>query len=664
MIRTICLVLFFAVLGTVSAKAAESTKPAHHDLAVQLNPETGALTVIDEITVEDRESLVFRFADWMTLDGIELDGKSLDRVVRADGIAVPLPNRQRQTVTIRLSGTVPGLTEAGRDLPPAFAGGQGAFLSGYAGWFPYVGDKVISYRLEVSVPAPFHAVSSGVLTGETATQAGNMAVFKQSLSLEPPSLFVGPYQINERLVNGIRLRTYFPDHLSDYSDQYLETAGRYLETYSDQIGPYPYGDFHIISSPLPVGLGYPNLTYIGEMIVPLPFMQGQSLAHEILHNWWGNGVQVDYGSGNWAEGLTTYLADYGLARDKGRDAARQMRLGWLRDYAALPAERDQAVIRFISKRHQAAQVIGYNKTAHIFHMLEGEIGSDAFSQGIRRFWSDYQFKIIGWRDLQDAFEAASGQDLAWFFAQWIEQPGAPVLSIADVSLTRQDDAYITSLTVTQSEPAYRLRLLVDIETEAGIVRQQAGIEGPATSLRFETKTRPARVTVDPDFDLFRHLLPGESPPILRDILLSGSVNVLILNDILPPDAVRQALPRIVDRGTKVSLVEETRPGDGPKIVFGSWQALERYSQTRGLERAPSPVPNSGAAAWADRTGQGDAVLLISLDGPQGLQTIARALRHYGRQSYVMFEAGRAVDRGLWPSEDSPLSVLLSPGDTR
>ena len=98
---------------------------------------------------------------------------------------------------------------------------------------------------------------------------------------------------------------------------------------------------------MPVGLGFPNLTYVGRRVLALPFLRGRSLAHEVLHNWWGNGVAIDYDGGNWAEGLTTFMADYALAEDRGKDAARHLRLGWLRDFAALPQDRDIHVTKFL-----------------------------------------------------------------------------------------------------------------------------------------------------------------------------------------------------------------------------------------------------------------------------------------------------------------------------
>ena len=80
----------------------------------------------------------------------------------------------------------------------------------------------------------------------------------------------------------------------------------------------------------------PTLTYLGIDVLRLPFIRATSLGHEVLHNWWGNGVYPDWQSGNWSEGLTTFLADYAYKEEESEAAAREMRIGWLRDYAAVP----------------------------------------------------------------------------------------------------------------------------------------------------------------------------------------------------------------------------------------------------------------------------------------------------------------------------------------
>ena len=140
------------------------------------------------------------------------------------------------------------------------------------------------------------------------------------------------------------------------------------------------------------GLGIPSLTYLGRDVLRLPFIRATSLGHEVLHNWWGNGVVPDWGSGNWSEGLTTFQADYAYREDEGADAARAMRLEWLRDLVAIAPADETALATFTSRRHGISSVIGYAKPAMVFFMLRDEIGAAAFEQGLRAFWQRDRFR--------------------------------------------------------------------------------------------------------------------------------------------------------------------------------------------------------------------------------------------------------------------------------
>ena len=104
--------------------------------------------------------------------------------------------------------------------------------------------------------------------------------------------------------------TYFTGANRDLSSAYLDAAIRYLKLYSDLFGPYPFPKFAVVENFFPTGYGFPSYTLLGSSVLRLPFILSSSLGHEIAHCWWGNGVQVDYQSGNWSEALTTYVADY------------------------------------------------------------------------------------------------------------------------------------------------------------------------------------------------------------------------------------------------------------------------------------------------------------------------------------------------------------------
>ena len=663
MTRVLCVATLAAGLAFGPAVAAgDNEPPIRHDIVATLNPDGGALTVADEITVRGRDVLEFGLARWIRIETVTLDGRPVE-AAGADGEwRVALPDSRTHRVALRLRGMVPPLRSgAGRGaIPPAVSGPEGAFLSGYAGWIPMTADDWIAYRLAVEVPARHRVVATGRLEQETLGEIANRVVFAADFPAEPPALFAGPYAVAERRRGGIRIRTYFHEELTALSGDYLQASAEFLERYSDEIGAYPFPDFHVISSPLPVGLGFPNLTYVGRMVLPLPFMRGRSLAHEVVHNWWGNGVAIDYATGNWAEGLTTYMADYALAAEEGADRAREMRLAWLRYYAALPAERDVPVTAFAGKRHDAGQVVGYNKVAFIFHMLRDELGEAAFTEGLRRFWREQRFRIAGWAELRQAFEAASERDLGWFFEQWLERAGAPRLRLDEVGASKESGGYRVTLTLSQDMPAYRLGVPVVIETEEGTVRQRIGLEKTEMTASVTTEHRPTEVRVDPNHVLFRRLLPGEAPPILRDVTLAAdTATIIAVSGTAAERIAGQLADRLLDAPRRPGTGSASGHASTPLLIIGLTPQVESVLGNLGLDVMPESLAGRGTArVWTSRGTGGAPRLVVAADDAEALEALLRPLPHYRGKSYLVFEGRRAVETGVWPPEDSPLSRRL------
>ena len=258
---------------------------------------------------------------------------------------------QSGVLRIEYGGTLPALDrnldhrDVLQAMPPATAS-EGSFLPGGSGWYPEPATR-FAYRVTLSVPADQRALVPGRLVSENlpANNGGRYrARFEFTTGTDGIDLMAGPWVVRERMlsrgpsvgargaatgVSGsstarardvpapgdeapIRLRTYFPSALDatpGLADSYLDDTRRYLERYSAEIGAYPYTEFSVVAGPLPTGFGMPTLTYIGADVLKLPFIRATSLGHEALHNWWGNGVEVDYARGNWCEGLTTFMAD-------------------------------------------------------------------------------------------------------------------------------------------------------------------------------------------------------------------------------------------------------------------------------------------------------------------------------------------------------------------
>ena len=69
---------------------------------------------------------------------------------------------------------------------------------------------------------------------------------------------------------------------------------------------------------------------------------------------------------------------------------------------------------------------------------------------------------------------------------------------------------------------------------------------------------------------------------------------------------------------------------------------------------PELAGKGTARVWTARTDAGAGVLVIAADDRAALEALMRPLPHYGRQSYLVFQGREAVERGVWPSGDSPL----------
>jgi aminopeptidase N len=658
------------LLVALGARAA-----ADLDLAVTLEPATRRLEVIAELPAGGR---IFQFALHESLSVREVQAPAGQIVPatlagsRGDGTRTwrfALPAGVHR-VRIAYGGTLPA-TEMGRDhrqvlqRQPPMAAAAGSFLAAGSGWYPPPPLALFSYRVRVSVPGEQRAVVPGSLRMERLPRAAGdryEAEFEFAQPTDGVDLMAGPWRVRERLlaragVSPLRLRTYFPPALDGepgLAEGYLADSARYLERYSALIGAYPYDAFSIVASPLPTGLGMPTLTYLGVDVLRLPFIRATSLGHEVLHNWWGNGVYVDARMGNWSEGLTTFLADYAYSEERSLAAAQAMRLAWLRDAAALPASAQPALRDFRSRRHGAEATVGYGKAAMFFLALRDHIGAVAFAQGLRDFWQAHRFRHASWDDLRRAFEGAAGGDLRGVFEQWLSSRQLPVFTVDDAVASRSPSGHRLRLTLRQGSPALAVRLPVEIASGTHSVTRWVDVTGERSLAEFDLDFLPERIRIDPEARTWRRLQEGELPLILRRWVGALKPRWLVVGgDAAFHEAAETVVGRFFERPTTRLAPADLRAalaaGEAVMIV-GTPAEVDAALLANGLPlQAQSLGANAtrgSARVWTVERGP---LLAVAAGDAAALRSLARPLPHYGGQSWLVFDGAQASERGLWPA---------------
>ena len=551
---------------------------------------------------------------------------------------------------------------------------QGAYISAASGWYPNAVDVPQRFTVTISGPQELTGVTSGRLMNFTRTAAGTVTTWQTVLQPAAMSLAAGYYQLRRENLDGIQVLAFLGESNIPLAAGYLESVREYLSLYQELFGPYPYEKFAVVENFYPTGYGLPGWTLLGSSVVRLPFIRTTSLPHEIAHAWWGNAVKVDYASGNWAEGLATYVADYYL---KERDAPREAleyRRKILRDYAALVAEADTLPLAaFRNRTSKSDQAVGYGKAAMVFHMLRDLIGDENFWKGLQDIARDGFGKKYGWADLQRHFSAVSGLDLELFFGQWIERPGAPHLTLASADAIKTTAGWQVSGIIGQSDPDYQLAVPLQLVTKDRAHEQVIDLVGKQERFVFTVTDPPARLTVDQDSRLFRMLEPAELPATVNDLRASKNQLVVVASGSEALIGASKDLLRGL-QWHRANLVDEAAylasPAPDVDILILGWPQSEDLqpelppgisgSEQKFVLDVESPGENPDVLFMVRKTDNDDQVVAWFLPGSvAAAQDTARRIPHYGRYSYLLFRDGQNRIKATWEPENSTLQVIFN-----
>jgi aminopeptidase N len=705
----------------------------HHELFVQILPEQHALIAKDRLTLdvpESQTSIRFSLAPTLQIDHIalvqessgseslihdvpfELEHGSAPESVQEVSIPSQVVPAGLVTLDVHYHGVINDPPRDPRHLrfvtPSETAGHigpEGVYVSSESHWYPDIPESLSTYALLVAVPTGWTVVTQGKAGESRACLAGlcrsdQMVITEWAVTQPSEALtlvantFVATFRDwTAKTGQRIRLSTYlFPDD-AHLAEEYLDATARYLEVYIPLLGPYPFEKFAVVENFFASGLGMPSFTLLGSGVIKRHYVQPYALGHEIVHSWIGNAVFNRADRGNWVEGLTTYLANYYWHELMGdRAQARDQRRLMVQGYNLhVPTERDYPVAQFTQKQDEHDNAIGYQKAAMLFHLLRQEVGEEAFWRALTSLVAQYRGRHAEWRDLERVFAEESRQDLRWFFAQWVEQDGAPVLSLPEAVARpvagEPAQTFQLEATIVQSDKPFRLPLQLLIRMEGD---REHLLTLPMRSLR-ETisvtlPARPIAIDLDPEFMTVRRVARQSLPPVLNHYVTDRRRSVLTAFTDEPdhPSPFRDAVTRIEAQEHQEPIGERTviaslaqdglLPQEGSVLVLGGPESRsgiqsilanhcgERATlNDRGVTVMGTAHEEPGLALLVschrvDRPGSVVTVLYAAT--PQAVAKVARLLFFYGWNSFVLFKDGAVLTRGEWPLASDRKEVRL------
>jgi len=661
----------------------------HHQLRMALHPEQHTLAVEDRIALPPGSPRTLYFSLHRDLNptspdaGIESLGGMPENWLRQYRVTLP-PGRD--SFTLAYNGEIfhPPQQDAREarsfESTPGIIAAEGTVLTGDSGWYPRFGDGMLTFTLDITLPQGWRAISQGERIATSESHAG----WQESQPQEEIYLIAAPFTEYARSDDGIAALVYLRNDDAALAQSYLAATARYIALYQRLIGPYPYAKFALVENFWETGYGMPSFTLLGSQVIRLPFIIDIPYPHEILHNWWGNGVYVDYANGNWSEGLTAYLADHLLQEQKGNGA--EYRRSTLQKYADfVSAGRDFPLAQFTSRHSAQSEAVGYGKAMMLFHMLRRQLGDDIFIRTLQKFYRNYRFKRASFADLEQAFSQSAGKDLRPFFAQWVQQSGAPQMRLVSAQARRVGAGYELSIKVEQTQPgpAYvlDLPLAVTLAGRDAAYSTVIGMKDKQAELHLSLAAQPLRVDVDPEFDLFRRLDRAEIPPALSQVF--GAEKLLIVLPRKAPEDLRaqylgiaQAWQKLPSRETSIKWDDEIErlPDEDAVWLFGEENRFRGEFQT-ALMQSGAMLSEGGVwlAKEYERTlhalvltthiGQTPAAWLAAPDAAM-LPILARKLPHYAKYSYAAFSGSELTNlvKGMWPVARSPLAQAVKQED--
>jgi len=546
---TLCLLVCIAHPSWAAEKAR--LRVDDYKIEATLEPHLHQITARAKVTFTAQQDLavaVFELHNDLRVTKV-LDEKnqplSAERVTQDSTVRVPLPAGLQKDATTTLTFEYEGQLESPDNSPVpglslAYIGDDTSYLF-YAGrWFPVSGFGLNRFTSTISISLPAHMLvigsgketisdvapakksSASVLPTKTFTFVSDKPSF-------PGTIVAGIFQEYKSDEAGLDLHVYFKPTHQAVAPAYTTTAVQEFTYFITLYGLAPSQKLNLVELPgdtLPyawapeiVGLAGPSITEKTNY---------RLLADGIAHQWWGVSVSPATRDDWWiSDGFSRYSEAMYVENAAGaaglEEAVKDMSVGALA-YDTVPLSSASKLDTFSTE----FQSLTTDKGAMILHMLRWVLGEDKYNKTMREFAGEFAGKSATTDDFRAVAEKNYGDQLTWFFSQWLDSTGAPEFKVkyttyrlggaaAQNPKEEKTPGFRVTGEIAQDLDLFRMPVDLRIDTDGRTENKKIEVVGTNSPFTIETFGRPRRISVDPD----HHVLTNSSDVKLRASILRG-----------------------------------------------------------------------------------------------------------------------------------------------
>jgi aminopeptidase N len=288
---------------------------------------------------------------------------------------------------------------------------------------------------------------------------------------------------------------------------YAETAIKEFTYYVTLYGSAPSTTLKVVELPddtVPAAWAPEIAAIAGRAVTPK--INYRLLANTIAHQWWGVSVSPASRDDWWiSDGFARYSEARYVEQAAGaaglEEVVKDMSVGALA-YDTVPLS-SAGKLGLFSPEFQSLVT---DKGAMILHMLRWVEGDQKYDQTMRTFASQYAGKSATLDDFRAIAEKQYGDQLAWFFSQWLDSTGAPEFKTKytvyrlgnKCPAADRCPGFRVVGQIAQDLDLFRMPVDLKIDTDGKTEDKRIDVVGTDSAFSVETFGKPRRIVVDPD----------------------------------------------------------------------------------------------------------------------------------------------------------------------